>query len=549
MKHLLLPLLCLFSFQAFSQAPTWAWAKGTGTGNKDVGSAIAVDGKGNSYVTGYYTASSITFDTTTLTNAGTTDVFIAKYDSSGNVLWAKSAGGNNLEEGRAIAVDASGNCYVTGYFESSSITFGSTILTNVNGIDIFIVKFDASGNVIWAKNVGGLGLVFGIAVDGNGNCYATGCFFSASISFGSTKLFNTGPNGSADIFIAKFDSSGNAVWAKSAGGNEDDVCTAISVDGRGNSNITGTFKSSSITFGSSMLTNIGGFCSGFPVTSCSDFLIAKFDANGNALWAKSAGGSSHDGGYGIAVDSNSNVYVTGYFAGLSITFDTTKLTNAGPFGSADVFTVKCDSNGNTIWAKNVGCGGDSRGIAVDGMGNSYVVGDFNSPCTFGTTTLNPGIFGDLFILKYDSSGNPVWGKSAGGDGSDRGQGIAVDGGGNCYITGCYDGSYISFGSTTLGSAGDNDFFVARLGNPITGIEDVAKKAELSIAPNPVKDILYLRSNNNKPLSGMAQIYDYTGRKVLEKTIDGKQAEINMQHLPPGLYWLKLGEEAMKIVKE
>ena len=122
----------------------------------DYGRSIAVDANGNSYVTGYFYSSTITFGLTTLTNSGVySDIFVVKYDSSGNVVWAKNTGGTNEDKGYGIAVDAIGNSYVTGWFSSSTITFGSTTLTNSGSDDIFVVKYDSSGNVMRAKSAGG----------------------------------------------------------------------------------------------------------------------------------------------------------------------------------------------------------------------------------------------------------------------------------------------------------------------------------------------------------------------------------------------------------
>ena len=133
-----------------------------------------MNGSGNSYVTGGFDSNSITFGTTTLTSAGGSDLFAVKYDTGGNVVWAKIAGGSNYDWSYSIAVEVSGNSFVTGYFRSSSITFGTTTLTNAGSVvtkDIYIVKYDASGNAVWAKSAGGSGddysTAIALAVSGN----------------------------------------------------------------------------------------------------------------------------------------------------------------------------------------------------------------------------------------------------------------------------------------------------------------------------------------------------------------------------------------------
>ena len=137
---------------ANAQAPAWQWAKSAGGASGSTnGQSISTDASGNVFVTGDFNVASITFGTTTLTRAGGADIFVVKYDASGNVLWAKSAGGTSSDYADGISTDASGNVLVTGSFASASITFGTTTLTNTlsNFPDIFVVKYDASGNVLW----------------------------------------------------------------------------------------------------------------------------------------------------------------------------------------------------------------------------------------------------------------------------------------------------------------------------------------------------------------------------------------------------------------
>jgi len=163
------------------------------------GRGIATDSSGNCYVTGHFQGTA-TFGSITLTNSGNHDIFIAKLDPNGNFLWVKRADGGNREYGYGIATDGNGNCYVTGYFEGTA-TFGSTTLTSNGGQDIYITKLDSSGNFLWAQKAGGTEWDngYGIAIDSSGNCYVTG-IFNGTATFGSTTLTS---NGGQDIFIAK----------------------------------------------------------------------------------------------------------------------------------------------------------------------------------------------------------------------------------------------------------------------------------------------------------------------------------------------------------
>ena len=238
-----------------------------------------------------------------------------------DLVWAKRAGGTSVDFGFGIAVDGSGNSYVTGRFGGSA-TFGpgesnETTLTGADGI--FVAKYDASGDLVWAKRAGGTRTDSGngIAVDGSGNSYVTG-LFEDSATFGpgesnETTLTGAGSDDLADdIFVAKYDASGDLVWAKRAGGTSIDFGEGIAVDGSGNSHVTGQLRGSA-TFGpgetnETTLTTAGFF---------SDIFVAKYDASGDLVWAKRAGGTSFDFGSGIAVDGSGNSYVTGGSSGLA----------------------------------------------------------------------------------------------------------------------------------------------------------------------------------------------------------------------------------------
>ena len=324
MKKTFLIVLLLFSCVfIFAQINPWLWAKNAGGSSNDYGNSIAVDASGNSYVTGYFKGSA-TFGSTSLTNNEGYDIFIAKLDSSGNWLWAKNAGGTSNDYGYGIAVDASGNSYVTGCFQDTDITFGSTTLTSSGEYDIFIAKLDSSGDWKWATKAGGTSTDhgFGIAVDASGNSYVAG-YFKGTATFGDTTLTS---NGDYDIFVAKLDSSGNWLWAQKAGGTGTDYGQRIATDSEGNSYVIGYFPGIA-TFGNTELTSSGGF----------DIFVAKLDSSGNWLWAKNAGGTAYDRGNGIAIDANGNSYVTGYFYSPIAVFGSTTLTCSG---SNDIFITK-----------------------------------------------------------------------------------------------------------------------------------------------------------------------------------------------------------------
>ena len=471
-----------------AQVPSWAWGSSIGKSENDYGADIAVDALGNVYVTGFFESSTLTVGTTKLRNAGGKDLFVVKYDSDGQVVWARSIGGGGEEGGWSIAVDASGNVYVTGFFESSTLTIGGTTLRNAGGKDILLVKYNPGGQVVWAKSVGRGGDEKGyrLALDASGNVYVTGDFNSSALHFASNILKNAG---GTDLFVVKYNPDGEVLWAQSAGGKATDHSTGIAVDSIGNVYVTGVFDSRYITFDSVTIKNLGSRPMDeniFPF----DFFLAKYDPNGQLIWVKSFGGDGEDYSAGMAVDANGHLYVTGFFQSDSLSLGTITLSNAFRWQATkgddrakayawDIFVVKYDPNGQAVWASRVGGGGPdgAAGIAVDARGNVYITGFFgSSKLTFGNTTLQglggislhylgdggAIILGDLFVAKYDSNGRVLWAKGAPGDGKKGGAAIATDTRGNAYVVGSFVEQSLTLGAYKLPNKGGIDTFVGKL---------------------------------------------------------------------------------------
>jgi hypothetical protein len=231
----------------------------------DFGKSIVTDAAGNIYVTGDY-AAAITFGTTTVSNSGNFDIFIAKYDPLGNLIWVKGAGNTGEDIGNGIIVDNSNNVYVTGNFTSPSLSFGNYTLNNAGGFDVFIVKYDGLGNVIWAKSAGGVGDDFGnsITIDTLGNPIVTGYYQSDTLTLATETLINQGNN---NIFIVKYDSMSNIVWVKGAGGAGEDEAWRVHAHTNGDIYLAGTFTSVSLQLGTTTLSSAGNY----------DMFIAKLD--------------------------------------------------------------------------------------------------------------------------------------------------------------------------------------------------------------------------------------------------------------------------------
>jgi len=527
----------LIGLSAGAQAPNWAWAKGATGPQAEEGIAIALDSAGDEYITGYFQGDSIIFGNTTLHNHtnGFADIFLAKYNPSGTLLWAKSFGGNSNDEGLAISLDPLGNVYLAGLIFNDTIIFGNTTLhAAASSFTAFNVKLDANGNVIWAKSSSnGLGMGYGISADSSGNSYLAGRYYSDSITFGTITLHN--PSTPHDVeFLVKFDSSGNVVWAKQSEGIQSSgYATNVNADLYGNIYVVGYFGSDSISFGSYTLHNNGTF----------NIFLLKYDSTGNVLWAKSFGGTSQDLSFSVTNDRFGNCFITGYNYSPSITFDTITLTG-------EFFLVKFNSNGNVIWAKTAN--GKGYTVATDSVGSSYATGYLDSTITFDTITLiipHSSVADNMFIVKYDSSGHAVFATAIAGGGDDYG-GIAVSHS-SVYIGEDFMHSPFIVGPDTLTNTGIEDIFVAKLvfPNPQEGIPNLKQLQDISLYPNPTTALLTL-SLPNTSQKAIINLYNMLGEKVQPQLITNNSSLIiDLSNLSQGIYFLEVLMDGEKQVRK
>lgn len=527
---LVLTLILVFSgLNSFSQVSSWIWARGTDGNGLQMGCTITTDYIGNVYFAGAFD-SAITIGSTTLFNAGGGGVFLAKYDELGNFFWAKSGTGASYSLIRSISADSSRNVYVVGYFGNPSITFGSFTLPNSGPTDLFLAKYDSLGNVIWAKGVGGAFAdeATSVATDISGNIYVTGYFTSPSITFGSTTLTNSG------MFLAKYDSLGNVIWAKSAGSDFDGQAFSISTNNSGIF-VTGYFDSDNATFGTTTLTNVGAIGS---VTK--DIFVVKYDALGNVVWANSFGGIDDDCSYSITSDATS-IYIVGDYSSSNLSIGSTTLLNNG---FSDTFIAKCDLLGNVIWAKGTGGTNYDHTYSVDSDPTGIcITGGFQSASiTFDSFILTKPVVGytPMFVVKYDSLSNVICATAieSGGEGKSAVSSSTL---GNAYIVSNHNKNPIIIGADTLVNAGSENVFIAKYycdgGN---GVNENKIENHLSIYPNPssgkftISNSDFLSSNKTK-----ISVYDLIGNIVYENSMETESMSLDMSTFSKGVYILKM----------
>jgi hypothetical protein len=551
----------IFSSNLFSQTPNWIWAKGVGGTGDDAGLSTIYDSQRNIYTGGSF-QETVDFDpgagTSNLISTGGYDIFISKSDSAGNYVWAKAIGGTGFDCCHAIVTDASGNIYLTGEFTGTVDFDPAAGIFNLTGGGHFISKLDSSGNFIWAKAVTGAG-GYSIGLDASANVYTTG-YFSGTTDFnpGAGTFFLSA--GSIDIFILKLDSAGNFAWVKKTGSSGNDVGWSITTDNSGNGDVytTGIFMDT-VDF------DPGAGVFNLISEGTSSIFILKLTSSGDLIWAKAIGGAANDfsGGLSITVSSSGsgNVYATGFFSGANdfdpgpATFFLTAL------GSNDIFISKIDSAGNFVWSKKMGGVNNDVGltVAIDASENIYTSGFFEGIGDFdpgaGFFNLTSAGNHDIFISKFDSSGNFVWAKEMGGAFDDDGHSIAVDAYGKILLTGDFNSSLVSFDATILlnADAGTSDIFFATLDPEITTVNNDSENFgnENLLFPNPVTSEVTLKFS--KKVHGTLQLCNTTGEIFEQKPIDAYGITLNLAGKAKGIYLITVTDatgsrEVWKIMK-
>ncbi len=423
-----------------------------GGSSNDTGLAVGVDGAGNVYVTGY-TASPLfpttpgTFDTS---QNGSNDVFVTKLNAAGTgLIYSTFLGGSSDDGGYGIAVDASGNVYMTGITINGATDYPTTVgaydTTHNGSNDVFVTKLNASGTaLIYSTFIGGRGVDygFGIAVDSSGSAYVTGSTFDDATDYPTTAgVYDTTHNGNYDVFVTKLNAGGTAlIYSTFIGGSDADFGNGIAVDPSGSAYVTGYTYDDTTDYP----TTAGAYDTTHNGTS--DVFVTKLNLSGTALvYSTFIGGIGDDIGYGVAVDPSGSAYVTGDTLDGVADYPTT----AGAYdtthnGSYDVFVTKLNTTGSAlIYSTFIGGSSDDRGngIAVDPSGSAYVTGyTIDSATDYPTTagaydTAHNGLF-DVFATKLNTTGGAlVYSTFIGGSSNDIGNGIAVDPSGNTYVTG------------------------------------------------------------------------------------------------------------------
>ncbi|MCX6232087.1 MAG: SBBP repeat-containing protein [Bacteroidetes bacterium] len=555
MKKKIFIILILFSicFEiAQSQNLQWVKQIGNASGNFFILSSVT-DASGNLYTTGVFDGT-IDFDpeaaTTIFTDVGFGDIYVSKIDSVGNFKWAKQIGRESYDQGTSIALDASGNIYVCGFFSMDSTDFdpgnGIHFLSNPNsGPLTYILKLDPSGNFIWVKDFGpASNSPSSITLDASGNILICG-IFGGTVDFDPGAGVYNLTSATNDIYILKLNATGNFLWAKQIDLNTTQTrSSSLATDAAENIYITGRLLGT-VDFdpgpGISTLTATTIFGAEY---------ILKLNAAGNFAWAKVINGNISPSGAdrSIRVDDAGNSYTIGWFGGTvdfnpgSGVFNLVNTASAG----ASTYLLKLDSTGNFVWAKQIGDPGDGnfRAIALDASQNLYITGMINSSGNFdpgsGTDTLSIHN-GSSFVAKYDGNGNLIWAVNFSNDttGSDADVTLNLDAFGNIISTGTFHGIGDfdpGSGIFNLTSNSAEDVFIHKLHQySTTSVNNLMHtQNSLSVYPNPSNGSFFIETKNG----GNYIIVDEMGQILRSFTVNVRTSyKISITGLPDGIYFV------------
>jgi hypothetical protein len=541
-----------------AQGPSWVWAASTGGPGNEVSLSITSDLSGNIYSTGYF-SDSVDFDpgngVTKLYSNGLQDAYITKMDPNGNLLWAKSLGGIRNDEAFSLAVDNSGNTYITGTF-GDTVDFDpgadTTLIVSSDYYDGYIMKLDPAGNLVWANSFGGDNHTHAryVTLDAGANILISGHFAGQTDFNPGAGAYNVYATGAENVYILKLNNAGAFMWVKTFEGIFS-IPTALKVDVSGNIYTTGYFDGTADF-------NPGAATYNLTSVGNNEIFVAKLNSSGNFVWAKKVGGSWNDDPHSMTVDLSGNVYIAGSFSD-TVDFDPGPGTfNLISNNYDDGFILKLSSTGNFVWASSISGGNYDKctGVITDSSGFVYLTGVY-----YGIIDIDPGLgifmagssgTGAAYITKLDATGNLLWMLNHGGDFFPGGRQLCLNPSGNIYLHAFYNtasanngpfvmNNYDSSGSTT-------DILTAKL-DIGTGIEQGSEvDQKLLMFPNPANNLVTIQWNYNCK-NVKVTLLDMCGRIIKTTLVSGQKVDWNIKDLSNGSYIIKTESEKFTDCKQ
>ncbi len=510
-------------------------------------SAICCDNSGNIFVTGIFQGTSVV-GTYTLTSPHPGGIFTAKLDPSGNVLWAKAGTGPLHFGGDAVVADRFGNCFITGMY-TYNMTFGPYTITSGNsGMfsgQCFIAKYDANGNCLWAQSAPTGNTAFS---SGSSACVDTAgnCFITGSMNGTMAAALGTlTSNGGSDIFTAKYSPGGNLLWMKNFGGTGSEMGSSICSDPSGDIYVTGNFNSQTMVVGSNTLMSLVNQ----PATSPDIFLL-KMSGQGSVLLAKNFGTTGNDQPTGLAANANYLYTVGGKWQGAmtvgSITITSPAATN---------YFIQFDHHLNVV-SGDVYDGGAL--LSVDPYCSIYYSGRMSVPFVLGTHSLSPTGSMSTFMAKR-TYGTPL---NVSGNltmCSNESTTLTVSGAttyswstgssaSSIVVTPTVSTTYAVWGSTPSSTCSSNAVIQVSVSNCV-GIKENFSENGVSVFPNPAGNLVNIKFASPKGTKAELEIRNQVGQIVLGRREFESIQAIDISGFPKGIYFIRVNNYVQKFLKE
>jgi len=513
----------LFTFDGLGQN---TWVKTFGGNNLDHGRSITTTTDGGYVLTGYTWSNNGDFSGM---NKGYGDIFIMKLNSNGETVWKKTFGGSNLDNGSSIVTTNDGGYVLTGETRSNDNDFNGM---SKGSVDIFVIKLNSSGETVWKKTFGG-------SINEGGQSITTtndGGYVLTGYTTSNDGDFSGMNKGNYEIFVIKLNSSGETVWKKTFGGSREEGGTSITTTNDGGYVLTGWTYSNDGDFNGM---NKGNY----------DIFVIKLNSNGETVWKKTYGGSSRDEGRSIITTTDGGYVLTGW-----------TYSNDGDFsgmnkGDYEIFVMKLNSNGEIEWKKTFGGSGTDWGFSITTTNDGgYVLTGYTKSNDGDFSGMNKGDR-DIFVMKLNSNGDTVWKKAFGGSNLDNGSSIVTTNDGGYVLTGETRSNDGDFNGMSKGSV---DIFVIKLNsngnlNNTTSINEFNDPiTTLSVHPNPFSNSTTVSYKVNTPSNVRIELLNTLGQtiEVLREDysdIGTYQLPLNVSTLSSGMYSVRMRSGSMSEV--
>lgn len=530
---------------ANAQTPDWTWAKNISMYLNTKLNMTSIDNEGNVYLVGDFNAPTATIGGVIFTNSSpsnSSDSYIIKFDSVGNVIWTKQLTGSASEILTSVTTDSVGNVYIVGGF-GNTITLGSTVLSRSGG-NSFIAKLNSAGDYLWATTTSSDKYFQGrdLKVDDVGNVFLIGTSNSPTLVFGNVVISGnpieaTGSN--VRVFITKFDSSGNCLWGKMSNHSAPNAigskAQSIAVDNVGGVVICGYFAQNDMSFDSVTLikqtqNNLNA-----------SLFLFKFNSDGLVQWGHTSQSTANNTfAHTVAIDTERNVFVGGSF-GSNISIGSLQL--AAQFSGSQMYLAKFNSTGAGIWARTSGFGTDGltsiRSIDLDSNNNIYIIGNSSAKKIVFTNIVilnNLTSSGSSFVTKYTASGAPVWAKGILNMSVNSHLTVKSKSENDLFVAGEFNKPTLQLGNISLTkSSAVWDLFIGRLNALPLNTSDYSTDYT-AIYPNPANEVLHI-ANLQEPHS--YKLSNILGELVKQGTLINKTEILNISDLQSGIYIMNL----------